>query len=190
METGVRYAEGNSSFSAVVYRNTVNNLITFVSAPGPCAAGTGAFPGCYSNTAHARYSGMTFAGTYRVSSAVGDVDLHGSLDLQNPRDLTTGKQLPRRARQHANFGADWRAGTWLIGAEAQLQGQRYSGQAETLSLPGYALLNLSASTRLATDWTLLARLDNAADKQYQTASSYATQGRSLYVGAKWAPQQR
>ena len=188
VETGVRYAEGNSSFSAVAYRNTVKNLITFVSAPGPCAAGTGPFPGCYSNTAHARYSGITLAGTYRMSSAVGDVDLHGSLDLQNPRDLNTGKQLPRRARRHANFGADWRAGTWFVGAEAQLQGQRYSGAAETLSLPGYALLNLSASNRLSKDWTLLARLDNAADKTYQTASSYATQGRSLYVGAKWAPQ--
>ena len=188
LETGVRYVEGSSSFSAVVYRNTVDNLITFAQEPGPCPAGSGEFPGCYSNTAHARYSGVTLAGTYRITSAIGDVDLRGSLDMQNPRDLTTGKQLPQRARQHANFGADWRAGAWLVGAEAQLNGQRYSSADETLSLPGYALFNLSASTRLSKDRTLLARLDNAADKIYQTVSSYATQGRSLYVGAKWAPQ--
>ena len=188
VEAGVRYVEGSSSFSAVAYRNTVDNLITFVSAPGPCVAGTGAFPGCYSNTAHARYAGVTLAGSYRIASDIGPVDVRGSLDLQNPRDLDTGKLLARRSRQHAFVGADWRFGTWLYGAELQLQGQRYSNAGETLSLPGYSLLNLNASTRLSKDWTLLARLDNVTGKVYETVSTYATSGRSLYVAAKWAPQ--
>jgi vitamin B12 transporter len=36
--------------------------------------------------------------------------------------------------------------------------------------------------------TLLARLDNVADKSYQLANTYATPGRSLWVALKWAPR--
>lgn len=188
VEAGLRYNTTGASFSAVAYRNSVNNLITFVSAPGPCAAGSGAFPGCYSNTARAQYSGVTLAGSYRVDSSFGPLDLRGSLDLQNPRDLDTGKLLARRSRQHAVLAADWRVGTWLLGAEAQLQGQRFSNAGETLPLAGYGVLNLNASTRLSKDWTILVRLDNATGKVYESVSTYATAGRSLFVAAKWAPQ--
>ncbi len=188
LELGLRYAEGSTSASVVAYRNTVSNLITFVNGAGPCAAGTGSFPGCYSNTARAEYSGVTLAGAYRLPTALGPVDLRGSLDVQDPRDLDTGKQLARRARQHAVLGADWRVGTWLLGVDTLLSGKRYSSAGETVPMGGYGLLNLNASTRVAKDWTLLARLDNATGKVYETASTYANPGRSLYVAAKWAPQ--
>ena len=55
-------------------------------------------------------------------------------------------------------------------------------------LGGYTLFNLYASTRLARDYTLLARIDNAADKNYETAGTYATGGRQLYIGLKWEPK--
>ena len=55
-------------------------------------------------------------------------------------------------------------------------------------LGGYTLINLYASTRIARDYTLLARVDNLADKDYQLARTYATPGRTLFVGLKWAPQ--
>ena len=43
--------------------------------------------------------------------------------------------------------------------------------------------SLSAAAR-----RLLARVDNLADKDYQLARTYATPGRTLFVGLKWAPQ--
>ncbi len=48
-------------------------------------------------------------------------------------------------------------------------------------------MNLSASTALARDWTVIARVDNVTDKSYELAQTYATAGRTLYVGLKWAP---
>ena len=49
-------------------------------------------------------------------------------------------------------------------------------------------MNLYASTTIARDWQLLARVDNVADKKYQLARGYATPGRTFYAGVRWAPR--
>lgn len=183
-ELALRYTEGSTQVQVVAYRNRVSDLITFVSAPGPCVAGSGSFPGCYGNTAQARYEGVTLSGKHAISGYA----LRGSLDLQNPQDLTLNKQLPRRAKQHANLGLDKRIGNWLLGAEAQLVGKRFSGAGETLLMGGYALFGLVASSRIAPDWSMVVRIDNLSDKRYETANGYATPGRSAMVGLKWQPQ--
>lgn len=183
-ELGVKWQEGASSFSATAYRNHIDDLIIYVDGPGPCAASSDRYPGCYASVGKARYQGVTFAGAHRL----GGVRLYGSLDLQNPRNLDTDKQLQRRARRHATLGADTRVAQWTVGAEVQASGRRYDDAANKNVLPGYTLVNLHASTRMARDWQVVARLDNAADKRYELARNYATPGRRFYVGLKWAPQ--
>ena len=179
LELGVRYAQGAATFSAAVYRNRVSNLINFA------AGGTCGEPfGCYLNTGNAEYNGVTLAGTYKLSG----VNLRGSVDFQNPRDLDTGKQLARRAKRHASLGADTTWAGWTLGAEMQASGRRFDNAANTKTLGGYTLFNLVASTRMARDYTLLARIDNAGDKRYETAGTYATGGRQLYIGLKWEPR--
>jgi len=178
-ELGLRYAEGRSSFSAVVYRNRLSDLILF-SAAGTCASSFG----CYANVARAQYEGITFAASHHWAG----LQWHGSIDLQNPRNLDTGKQLRRRAKRHANFGADTQVAGWTLGAEVQASGRRFENDANTQVLGGYTLVNLYASTRLARDYTLLARIDNLGDKAYELARTYATSGRTFYVGLKWSPQ--
>ena len=179
VELGLRWTQGASSAGLVAYRNKVDNLITFAGA-GPCAS---AF-GCYSNTARAEYSGATLS----ASHAMNGVNLAASLDVQNPRDLATGKSLARRAKEHATLSADTRVANWQLGAEAQFSGKRFDDAANTRVLSGYSLVNLSASTPISKDWTLLARIDNLADKKYEVARTYGTAGRSFYAGVKWAPK--
>ena len=179
LEIGLRWAQGASSVGLVTYRNKVDNLITFADA-GPCASPYG----CYSNTARAEYTGSTLT----ASHAFAGINLAASIDVQNPRDLSTGKSLARRAKQHGTLSADTRAGSWQLGAEAQFSGQRFDNAANTRVLAGYSLLNLSASTAFAKDWTFLARVDNLADKKYELARTYATAGRTFYAGVKWAPR--
>ncbi len=178
-ELGLRYAQGRSSFSATVYRNRLSNLILF-SGAGTCASSFG----CYANVARAQYEGLTLAASHHWAG----VQWHGSIDLQNPRDLANGKQLARRAKRHATLGADTQVAGWTLGAELQASGRRFDNAANTNVLGGYALVNLYASTRLARDYTLLARVDNLGDKAYELARTYATPGRTFYVGLKWAPQ--
>ena len=100
---------------------------------------------------------------------------------------TTGKLLARRARQYGTFGADTRVAAWTVGAEAQFSGYRYDNDTNTTRLGGYSLLNLYASTPLSKDWTILARVNNLADKNYQLANTYTTPGRSFYTAVRWAP---
>ncbi|MGP1684234.1 MAG: TonB-dependent receptor domain-containing protein, partial [Giesbergeria sp.] len=179
VELGLRYANGTSAFSATVYRNRVTNLINFA------AGGTCGEPfGCYLNTGSAEYSGVTLAGSYKLAG----VQLRGSVDFQDPHDRDTGKQLARRAKRHATLGADTVVAGWTLGAEMQASGRRFDNAANTKELGGYTLFNLYASTRVARDYTLLARIDNAADKFYETAGTYATGGRQLYIGLKWEPR--
>lgn len=180
VEMGLRRTEGASSWGVVAYRNTVSNLIDNVSGSGPCANGSS----CYANVSQAEYIGITLSGNQRL----GNTNLHGSLDVQDPRDQGTGKLLRRRSNQHATLGVSTLAAGWSLGADAQLSGVRYSNATNTEYLAGYALVNLHAQTRVSKEWTVLLRVDNATDAQYQLVKDYATPGRTLYVGLKWAPQ--
>ncbi len=180
LELGLKYTDGATHAGIVVYRNNVRNLIVFDSTARGCASSFG----CYGSTARARYEGVTLSGGHRI----GDVTLRASLDFQDPRDLATDKLLARRAKRYATLGADWRLGGWTLGAEVQTSSQRYDDAANTRTLGGYTLLNLVASTKIVRDVDLVARIDNAGDKDYMLARGYVTGGRNAYVGLKWTPQ--
>lgn len=183
-EVGLRWAQGDDFVSATAYRNRVRNLINWTSGTGSCAGNSGPYGGCYANVARASYEGLTLAGAYRM----GAVRLRGSVDFQDPRDDASGLLLARRAKRHAVLGADTALAGWTLGAEAQVSSWRFDNVANTKRLGGYTLFNLSASKPLGRDLRLYARLDNLADKAYQLADTYATAGRTFYVGLKWAPQ--
>lgn len=181
-EIGLKYAEGSTEFGAVVYQNKLTNLLTFLSG----AAATGCpvpAVGCYSNTAKAQYEGITLT----AAEKLGAYRVYGSLDLQNPRDVILDKQLARRARRHAVLGVDTQVAGWALGADVLLSARRFDTAANTTVLPGYGLVNFSASTALSKDWKFTAKLDNLTDKAYQTAGTYAMSRRALYVGLTWAP---
>ncbi|MDB5966613.1 MAG: TonB-dependent receptor [Polaromonas sp.] len=182
-ELGVKYRDGSTMAGIVAYRNRMTDLLTFLSGAQALGCPTPVL-GCYSNTAQAEYTGVTLSGETRFDR----LRVYGSLDLQNPRDLTQNKQLARRARQHAVLGADMQAGGWRYAADLLLSEKRFDTVANTTELPGYALVNLSVSTQLSRDWKFMAKLDNATDKDYQTAIGYAMARRALYLGVSWAPQ--
>ncbi|MGB3072005.1 MAG: TonB-dependent receptor [Ottowia sp.] len=178
-ELGLRWAEGTSSFGVTAYRNRVRNLITF-GAAGPC----GDAYGCYENTGRAEYQGLTITGAHKLAG----VNLSGSLDLQDPRDLNTDKRLARRAQTLLKLAADTDVAGWTLGTELLASSKRYDDAANRNVLGGYGLVNLYVSKVIAREWTLLARINNVADKDYQVARGYATPGREFYVGLKWSPR--
>jgi vitamin B12 transporter len=187
VEFGLRYAEGKSSFSAVVYRNRMTNLLQFTTGNGPCPNGGPpvvlASRSCYSNVGRAEYSGITFAGTYSLDR----FNFNASLDLENPKNLDTNRTLARRSRQHGKVGVDTFVGGWSLASDVLMASHRQDSDSNNVILPGYTLVNFSAATALSRDWKLVAKLDNLTDKAYQTANGYAMPRRTLYVGVTWAP---
>lgn len=181
-ELGVKYANQSTTFSTVAYHNRVTNLISYVSGPGSCANGVGMYAGCYGNTGMATYSGVTLAAGTRINQ----VGLNASLDLQDPKDDVTGKRLARRAKRVLKLGADTQVAGWGLAGDVLLSGDRYNNATNTQLLPGYGVLNLSATKPLTRNLSLLVRLDNVADKDYQTVTGYATAGRTAFVGLKWS----
>ena len=185
VELGLKWGKGSDSFSATVYRNKVSNLINYVGGKGSCQSvqSFGDSGGCYANVANARYEGITLAATTRV----GMVNLQGSVDFQNPRDLDKNQQLARRSKRYASLSADTRVAGWKLGVEAQTAAKRYDYDftGKSFTLGGYTLWNLSAQKQLSRDWSLVARINNLADKRYELARTYATEGRSGYIGVKW-----
>ncbi len=174
-EAGVQYRVGGVDLQANYYRNRLTDMIVSVT---PCPSRTGS---CAYNVDHALLEGLTLAADTRI----GNLDLRASADLQDPRDETTGKQLARRARRHASFTADYTAGQVETGVELQASGRRFDDAANANRLGGYGLLNLYTTWHMTRDWSLLVRLDNAADKHYELARNYGTAGRTWFAGIRY-----
>jgi len=176
VELGLRFAEGPHEASLVGWRNEVRNLISF-GPPGPCVDSFG----CYTNTGRARLQGATLSGR----TLLGAVSLHGSVDWHDPKNLDTGLVLARRAKRLATFGVETTLAGWTFGADVQAAGERFENAANTQRLPGYAVVNVFASKAVADGLVLEGRVDNAGDKAYELARTYATAGRSGQVTLRW-----
>ncbi|THC39164.1 TonB-dependent receptor domain-containing protein [Massilia sp. Mn16-1_5] len=178
-ELGLRYERAGTSFDATWFRNRLTDMI--VSAT-PCPdRRDGRTGSCAYNVASATLEGVTLAAATRV----GALRLRASADWQDPRDNASGKRLARRAGRHANLQAAYVAGSLDTGAEWQISGERFDDAANLRRLGGYGLLNLYATWRIDADWSLLARVNNAADKRYELARAYGTGGRSWFAGLRY-----
>ncbi|SFD97505.1 TonB-dependent receptor domain-containing protein [Massilia yuzhufengensis] len=176
LEAGLRYDAGGVQLDATWFRNRLTDMI--VSAT-PCPGmRTGS---CAYNVNEATLEGLTLAGQARIK----DVNLRASLDWQDPKDETTGKRLARRAKQHASFAADTSMGAFEAGAELQLSGERFDDAANARRLGGYGLLNLYTIWHITPDISLLARVNNAAGKQYELARNYGTSGRTWFAALRY-----
>lgn len=186
-ELGLRWQNRGDYLGVSVYRNKVDNLVTYSAGLGSCGAA-----GCYLNVQRAVLEGASVSGALRT----GALKWLGSVDFQNPHNAQTGHLLQRRSKRYATLAVETMVKGWTLGAEMQAASRRYNTDTEKKkSLAGYGLLNLAASTQLGKDFTLNMRLDNLADRDYVLAAdssskggNYATPGRSFYVGLKWAPQ--
>ena len=114
------------------------------------------------------------------------LDLQASLDHTDPRNATTGnanqgKQLQRRAKQALRWGLDHDAGRWSAGASMVAFSHRFENAANTQRLGGYATLDLRGDVELAPGLKLGLRLNNIADKRYETVLGYNQPGREAFV---------
>lgn len=177
IETGLHFEQGANKLSAVVYQNRVRDQITYDwTSAVPCY--------CYRNWERVDIKGLTLSGSTRVAGW----NMGGSLDLMQPINRENDKLLPYRSKRMLKLYADTKVNAWVLGGEAQFYSQRQIDVANTQQLPGYSLFNLYAEYAIDKQWSVLARLNNVFDKDYQPAKGYASAGRNFFVSVKWAPR--
>jgi vitamin B12 transporter len=178
-EVGLRYDDGVNALSAGYYRNRLTDMLVNTD---PCPYGRTGYPkGCAYNVNRATLEGITLSAATRLAG----INLAANLDLQDPKDETTGKRLQRRARKHGNVTADYRIGALKAGVELEVSGDRYDDAANSTRLGGYSLVNLYATYAFSRDWSALVRWNNIGDKQYDLARYYNTPGSKVFAGIRY-----
>jgi vitamin B12 transporter len=175
LEAGLYFNDGKSQLSAVYYHNRLTDLLVYSS---PCPFNP---IGCVYNVNRALLEGISLSARRQL----GQFNVGGNIDLQNPHNEETGLLLARRAKRHANFTAEYGVGALQGGVEWQLSGKRFDDAANTDAMGGYGLLNLFATYQIAPDWSLLARWNNVANKEYELAKDFATAGSKVFVGLRY-----
>jgi vitamin B12 transporter len=178
-ETGLYYDDGQSQLSAVAYRNELTDLL--VTAKVCPSEPTKHLFGCAYNVNRATLTGVSLAARRQF----GPFGARATLDLQDPRDASTDKQLTRRSRQHGSVALDYARGALTGGVELLASGRRFDDIGNVNSMGGYGLLNLYASWQFAPAWSLQARWDNAANKRYALARNYGTAGSTVFAALRY-----
>ncbi len=177
-EVALRYHTGHASAGLTVFNNKIKDMIVY--SPTPV------------NLSKADLLGTTLDGVWYF----GHWKASGNLTVQSPRDEDTDNLLPRRSQRHGALGLAYQSHDWRAGIEVLGVSQRYNNAANTKSMDGYALVNLTAEYRVTDDWQLEARANNVFDKRYQqayvsntpTSLTYEMPGANLFIGLRWQPQ--
>ena len=99
----------------------------------------------------------------------------------------TDERLLRRAEENFTLGVSRRSGAHEIAVDLLYAGDRKDfGDfgSPPVTMPAYWLANLSATVAVNERWTLLARMENLLDEDYELARGFNTMGRSLFVAAR------
>ena len=159
--------------SVLGYRNRVRDLIVF-----QCDADFNCRP---NNVADATLKGVTLQGDLRWR----DTAAHASLDLQSPRDDTSGNLLPRRARRHGVVSLSQPLGALRTYAEVVASSARFDDAENQRRMGGYCIVNLAVEWPVDSRTTLFVRADNVLDRNYELAADFATGGARVMAGARW-----
>lgn len=172
VEAALEYRESNSSARLTHYRNQLNDLIVI----NPDFSSV-------ENLARARIVGTSL----RLNETKNNFNTHINITWQKAIDADSNNQLPRRARRYASVGASYQSGGTQYGGDIIASGARYDCPINALSnrMGGYALLNLFTRMKLSDSLNLQARIENAADKNYELAQGYNTTGRRFFAGLEW-----
>ncbi|ADU13330.1 TonB-dependent receptor plug domain-containing protein [Asticcacaulis excentricus] len=102
-----------------------------------------------------------------------------------PSSATFRNDLGRAPRHLANASIEWQATDALeLGASLRYAGKSFENIYNTRRLNAYTLLDLRASYALNETMTLVARVENATDEDYETAANYGSVGRRLWLGLR------
>ena len=101
---------------------------------------------------------------------------------QSARNADTDERLLRRADESLTVNYTQTIGKYRVGISVLASGDREDFAA---TLPGYVLANLTGQVRIGGNMQLNARIENILDTEYETASQFRMQERSVFIEIKY-----
>ncbi len=174
-EFGVEGRQGWGEWGVHIYRTDIDDLIATVSDPI-----TGMF--FPDNVDRARIEGveaelMTDLSGWQITAAA---------SLLNPKNRSTGKRLRRRVKQSLSLDLSRAFGRWTTGARLLARGDRFEDAQNTIRLAGYGVVDVLGQYRFSRRLSVRAKIGNVFDKQYQTADTFNSPGRNIFVSIHYA----
>ncbi|MBZ0328989.1 TonB-dependent receptor [Halomonas sp. ANAO-440] len=172
VEVGVRGQYQRWYWDLAAYQTDLDDMIAWA----PTESG----PWAPQNIAEARIRGIELSG----GAELGEWALAAALtwiDPENRSEANAGNRIQRRASQSARLDLDRELGEWSLGGSWILQGHRYEDPANEDRIGGFGLVNLRAGWQFAPLWSARLTVENALDKEYETARDYLSSGRAAFV---------
>ena len=120
-----------------------------------------------------------------LSKQVNNWNFTSNITLLDPKDLSTGDVLLKRAKQEMNIIFDRFYGRFSVGGEFRAKSKTIDyGNAK---IPGYGVLDLRTSMQIMPTLKAEARLVNTFDKEYQTSFGYNSEPRGVFAQVTWSP---
>ena len=137
----------------------------------------------------ARIRGAELTGALSVAR----FDLNAQLSHTDPRNRTDGSAqfdnwLARRARDTARLDIDRSFGGFRAGLTATAAGKRYDNADNSVRLAGYGTVDLRLEYAISRDWSVLGRVSNLFDREYETVAWYNQPGREYRLSVRYQPK--
>ncbi len=171
LEIGVRGQFNRSFWDLALYQTDIDNLIINVDSDGD------GFVDIPKNVQRARIRGVELSAGAELDAWT----LAAALTYTDPEDRETGNRLRRRASQSLRLDVDRALGDWSLGGSWIVQNHRYDDADNEERLGGYGNVNLRAGWAFAPMWSARLTVENALDKEYETARDFPNAGRAAFL---------
>ncbi len=168
LDLGVTYSENGQTVKLVHFDNKIQGFIT-----GSTKA---------ESIPRARIKGWTLG----YDGAFGPLNLRATVDALDPRNELTGKLLQRRARNQFTLGADYTTGAWTFGGSLLNVGSRFDDTKNAQALDNFTTMDVFVNYAISKDLSLQTKVNNLANKSYETAYGFNQPGRSVFVTLRYA----
>ena len=170
----MRGKSSNLDWRVSLYQTKIDDLIEW--APiGPLPTD----PWTPTNLNQAKIEGLEGSLITKLKSC----DIQFEFDFLDPINAETKEKLIRRSSKNASLNINGKFNLFSAGISLEGHGERFD--AGQVKLAGYGLLSIHSSYQLSKSLELKLKIDNALDKEYETALDYNTLGRGLYLSASY-----
>jgi len=143
--------------------------------------------GYYDNIARTSAHGIELQLTYSpvTELALAANYTHTDTKDRSPGATTFGNELPRRPKSSGNASVTYLwPGSLSTAVALRYGGASFDNASNSRELASYTLIDLRVSYPLTTHLEVYGRVENATNKQYETAYQYGSLGRGEFVGLR------